>query len=199
MAPAPVDHDARRADLTAILLQLIAERGLEGASIRALAAAAGVSIGAVQHYFASKGDLLLLAYRRAGEDQTRRAAKIVAAARSARAAIRDVLLELLPLDGRRTAEIRVQVAFAARAMTEPALACVLADDLEKLHRELAAAFAELGAAAPVRQATLAMAVVDGLATQLLFARETLTPDEAIRALDEHLTRALSRPRRRRRS
>ncbi len=196
MAPAPVDHDARRADLTAVLLQVIATHGLEGASIRSLAAAAGVSIGAVQHYFASKEDLLLLAYRRASDDQAARAEQIVAAARSARTAIRDVLIELLPLDPRRTAEARVQLAFAARAMTEPALASELAADLAKRHSELAAAFAELGAAAPARQATLAIAVVDGLATHLLFAHDTVTPDDAIRALDTYLagaTRRKARP------
>ena len=66
MTPAPVDHDERRARLTEVLLAVVSEVGLEGASIRAVAARAGVSIGTVQHYFATKDEMLLYAYRHVG-------------------------------------------------------------------------------------------------------------------------------------
>ena len=58
MTPAPVDHDERRARLTEVLLDVVAEGGLEAATIRTVAAAAGVSIGTVQHYFKTKDDML---------------------------------------------------------------------------------------------------------------------------------------------
>jgi AcrR family transcriptional regulator len=40
---------------------VIGSRGLEAVSLRDVAAQAGVSMGAVQHYFASKDQMLLFA------------------------------------------------------------------------------------------------------------------------------------------
>ena len=88
MTPAPVDHDERRARLTEVLLAVVSEVGLEGASIRAVAARAGVSIGTVQHYFATKDDMLLYAYRHVGQDLGDRAEERANAATSVKGAIR---------------------------------------------------------------------------------------------------------------
>ncbi|ADB48690.1 TetR/AcrR family transcriptional regulator [Conexibacter woesei] len=197
MTPSPVDHDARREQLTRVLLALVAERGLEGASVRAVASAAGVSIGTVQHYFRSKDEMLLFAFRQTGSDLTERAERIARRALSVRAAIRGILLELLPLDARREAEARVGIAFAAHAMTAPRLAGVLRDDLDELRRELADAFAQAKVADPPQAASAAMALVDGLATQLLFGSAAFGADDAVAVLDAHLEHALARRRRRR--
>lgn len=195
MTPSPVDHEARRERLTRVLLALVAERGLEGASVRAVASAAGVSIGTVQHYFRSKDEMLLFAFRQTGSDLTERAERIARRALTVRAAIRGILLELLPLDARREAEARVGIAFAAHAMTAPRLAAVLRDDLDELRRELTDAFAQAKVADPHRAASAAMALVDGLATQLLFGSDAFGEDDAIAVLDAHLQHALARPRR----
>ncbi len=64
--PRVVDHDARRAEVAAVAADLIAERGLDGVSVRDVAAAGGYSTTVVTHYFASKRELLLHAYRSAG-------------------------------------------------------------------------------------------------------------------------------------
>ncbi len=193
-----VDPAERRAELVSVLLRLVAEHGLEGATIRALADAAGVSIGAVQHHFRTKDELLLSAFRQTGADLTERAERIGRRALTARAAIRGILLELLPLDERREAELRVGLAFAARAMTVPALGEVLASDLGELRAGLAEGFAAAKVADPVAAATAAMALADGLATQLLFAgADAPTADEAIAAVDRHLDTALVGRRRRR--
>lgn len=180
-----------------MLLALVAERGLEGASVRAVASAAGVSIGTVQHYFRSKDEMLLFAFRQTGSDLTERAERIARRALSVRAAIRGILLELLPLDARREAEARVGIAFAAHAMTAPRLAGVLRDDLDELRRELADAFAQAKVADPPQAASAAMALVDGLATQLLFGSAAFGADDAVAVLDAHLEHALARRRRRR--
>lgn len=196
--PVP-DADQRRAELVRVLLDLIAERGLEGATIRALADAAGVSVGAVQHHFKSKDDLLLTAFRQTGADLEARADRIARRALTARAAIRGILLELLPLDARREKELRVGLAFAARAMTVPALRAALAADLGELREGLAEGFRAAKVEDPVDAAARAMALVDGLATQLLFADASApTADAAIAAVDEHLDQVLARRRGRRR-
>lgn len=57
--PKVVDHDQRRAELVLALWQVIHEQGIDGVTFRAVAQAAGVSVGRVQHYFPSKNDLVL--------------------------------------------------------------------------------------------------------------------------------------------
>ena len=188
MTPAPVDHDVRRDRLSAVLLEVVAEGGLEAASIRAIAARAGVAIGTVQHYFPTKDAMLRHAYRRIGEDLGARAEERADAAATPREAIREVLLELLPLDARREAAVRISMAFAARALQAPALADELRDDLAELHEAMAALFALAGASDPEREARLAVAVVGGLSDPLLFGGGEFTPADAVAALDAHLDR-----------
>ena len=55
---------ARRDDLIAACLRSLAARGREGASVRRIAAEAGVSVGLIHHYFPSVDDLVAAAYRR---------------------------------------------------------------------------------------------------------------------------------------
>ena len=188
MTPAPVDHDERRARLTEVLLDVVADAGLEGASIRAVAARAGVSIGTVQHYFPTKDEMLRHAYRHVGADLGARAEERAKQAGSVKGAIREVMLELLPLDARRAAALRVGIAFAARALQAPDLADELRRDLRELQDAIAAAFAEAGVSDPQREAMLALAVTSGLSEPLLFGDGT--PEEVVAALDAYLDRAL---------
>ena len=96
-------------------------QGLDAVSIRAVARAAGVSIGTVQYHFATKDDLLLAAYERAIDQVTARARAVAAEDPDPATYIRSLLRELLPLDDRREAELRVALAFSARSVYSPRL------------------------------------------------------------------------------
>jgi hypothetical protein len=77
-----------------------------------------------------------------------------------------VLRELLPLDERRATEVRIQVAFAARAATAPSLAALQAGILAEVGEAIAGAIARRGADSPEESRTkarIALAAVDGLA------------------------------------
>ena len=52
----------RRQDLIEATLDCVAERGLAGATVRAIALRAGVTAGLIRHYFPGKEDLLQAAY-----------------------------------------------------------------------------------------------------------------------------------------
>lgn len=56
--PRVVDHAARRSQIVLALWGVIHARGLDGVSFRAVAEEAGISIGRIQHYFDSKGELI---------------------------------------------------------------------------------------------------------------------------------------------
>lgn len=70
--PKVVDHDARRVMFAEAAMSLIAQHGLEGVTMRAVAAEAGLSYGSLFHYFSSKDDLLMHIVRHTSELQTRR-------------------------------------------------------------------------------------------------------------------------------
>jgi AcrR family transcriptional regulator len=55
-------EDRRREDLVAATLSLVAEGGAEAATLRAIAARAGVTAGLIRHYFGSKEELLRAAF-----------------------------------------------------------------------------------------------------------------------------------------
>jgi len=186
----------RLSELTDVLLSITATRGLDQVSVREVAAAAGVSIGTVQHYFATKDEMLVFAFRQVVERTRARVAGIDAGA-GPRQALGAALRELLPLDQPRLAECRVYLAFAARAATAPALAAVQRETLSAIYVELEQA---LGAAATAQngrpaldtglEARLLLAVADGLMFDAVSAPGTLTTAELEAGLDAYLDRLL---------
>jgi AcrR family transcriptional regulator len=187
----------RRSQLTDVLLSITATRGLDQVSVREVAAAAGVSIGTVQHYFATKDEMLVFAFRQVADRTRARVAGIDPAA-GPRQALGTALRELLPLDEPRLAECRVYLAFAARAATSVPLAAVQRETLAAIYADLeqalstAAATLTAGRQIDVAlEARLLLAVVDGLMLDAVSAPGTLTPARLEDALEAYLDRVLS--------
>jgi len=131
--PKIVDHDARRETIAAALWRVIVRVGMEGASVRAVAAEAGWSPGAMRHYFATKEELIHfgieLQLARIPARLERLAAEVAGRERA-----EALLRELLPLDADRMAEALVWLAALARARLDAHLreVCELAWDGEQL-------------------------------------------------------------------
>jgi DNA-binding transcriptional regulator YbjK len=70
--PKIVDHDLQRVKFAEAAMSLIARDGLEGVTMRAVAAEAGLSYGSLFHYFNSKDELLMHAVRHSTSLQTKR-------------------------------------------------------------------------------------------------------------------------------
>ena len=119
----------------------IAAVGLRGATIRAIAAEAGVSAGRVTHYFESKQQLAAAALDRnnlaAGE-------RVWARSRAARGAeaIAAAVEALLPLDEQRRLEWAVWVAFWTESATDADAAAALQRSRQALVTILARPFAD---------------------------------------------------------
>lgn len=188
---------SRRETLADAVLQIAVTRGLEHVSVREVATAAGCSIGTVQHYFRTKDQMLVFAFRRVVDRTMERALK-VDQSRGVRRALPEILAQLLPLDDERRAEATVHLAFAARAATEPNLAQVQAETLDAVRSELAEllVLARKEAGLPTnrrtqrRDATRLLALVDGLTLHAVSAPDQLTPADLTAALDHSLTLAL---------
>lgn len=175
--------------LAAAVFDVAAESGLEAASVRTVAAAAGVSIGAVQHHFATKDQLLAFAF----DELVRRVRERLSAldlTGPLPARLAAVLRQLLPLDDEREREARVMLAFAARASTTAALGATQRATLTTVREELSAVLRGGGIDRPDLRATLLMAVVDGLALDAMSAPGLYSPAELVAALDEQIALVL---------
>jgi DNA-binding transcriptional regulator YbjK len=59
--PKIVDHEERRSRVAEAVCRLIARGGFEAVTLRAVAAEANSSLGAVQHYLKTRDDMLMAA------------------------------------------------------------------------------------------------------------------------------------------
>lgn len=190
--PRVVDHDERRAHIARAFQQLLAAEGLAAVSFAKLAAAAGVSVGLIQHYFADKDALLRFGYddavSRMGERVRLRVRHGEAARLPLREILLDSLLELLPLDAERDLEYRVRQGLFAQARHHPGLAEVARRSGGELLGYVRATVQEGISRAevestvdPVLSARMILATVQGLADQLaLSGPESFPADEALR-------------------
>ncbi|MFF8958712.1 TetR/AcrR family transcriptional regulator [Streptomyces sp. NPDC014894] len=188
--------ELRQTELADALLRIAAARGLDRVSVREVASAAGVSIGAVQYYFSTKDEMLAFAFRQV-VDRTRARVRGLKPGAGPRQTLAAALRQLLPLDARRLAECRVYLAFAARATTSPTLAAIQNATLAAIHEELRQTLASLPSPPsghpvlhPARDARLLLALVDGLMFDAVTAPAALPPAIAAKTLDLYLERLL---------
>jgi AcrR family transcriptional regulator len=131
--PRVVDVEQQRASLAAATARLVARGGLEVVPLRSVAAEAGVSMGRVQHYFATKDDLLLDALQRSYRSMEQRIEQRLQYGPGGRGEVLvDILEELLAEDPRTRDAIRINTAFAARALEDERIAAVLTEGDEEI-------------------------------------------------------------------
>jgi TetR/AcrR family transcriptional regulator, transcriptional repressor of bet genes len=178
----------RRQDLIEATLACVAERGLEGATVRAIARRAGVTAGLIRHYFPGKQDLVQAAYaaimgRMTGHskaalgdvepDPRRRLAAFLAAS-----------LEPPVIDAR---VFSVWASFSGRATAEPSLSAAhrayylgFRDEVESLVAELFAAAGRPVAPSELRRHAIAVnAVIDGLWIEGCLTGDSFAPRELV--------------------
>ncbi|MGA5759035.1 TetR/AcrR family transcriptional regulator [Nonomuraea bangladeshensis] len=203
--PKIVDHDERRREVLAAARRVIVRDGIDAATTRAIAKEAGYSNGVLAHYFADKDEILLSALRQSHQRIRERLTGKVGDA-SGLAALRELLLDNLPLDAERTQESRLEVSFWSRSLASERLAGMQraeADELRAVVRELlgqARAAGELRGDHPDDGlddlAEHLLALVDGLSLHLLLYPDRLNRVDVerlmLRALDRLSTGAIVR-------
>ncbi|MFE3184665.1 TetR/AcrR family transcriptional regulator [Streptomyces violascens] len=123
--PEPQELEGRRREIAGAVWRIAAGRGLHEASMREIAAEAGVSLRSVQYHFGSKHQLLVGALKLLHADNERRACeRIDHDPGDPRALLNAILEECLPLDEERRFGLRVLSAYYSRSLTDPALAAV---------------------------------------------------------------------------
>ncbi|GGV53431.1 hypothetical protein GCM10010277_50990 [Streptomyces longisporoflavus] len=197
LAPTSDARSRRRRQIAEAVWRIAADRGLDAASMREIAAEAGVSLRVVQYHFANKHELLVAALHLLHRENERLArTRVHYDPADLRGVLSAMLDEFLPLDAQRTMALRVFSAYYARSLTDPAIAAVFLSDehpLEELVAGFIATAQSSGQTAPGlnarREADLLVAAAVGLGGDVLHERRTL--DDVRETLDYHLDKIFS--------
>ncbi|MET8054354.1 TetR/AcrR family transcriptional regulator [Streptosporangium sp. NPDC005286] len=192
--PKIVDHGERREEVIEAARRIILREGIEAATTRAIAKEAGYSNGVLTHYFADKDDIMLSALRSSHRRIVKRLRGKLAGL-TGLAALRELLLDNLPLDEERTRESGLEVGFWSRSMTSPAMLEAQraeAEELRYLVRSLlgaAAAGGEISTTEDLDDVTeRLLALVDGLSVHRLLYPGRLGTARLERVLNAELDR-----------
>ncbi|MEV0589006.1 TetR/AcrR family transcriptional regulator [Nonomuraea sp. NPDC050310] len=186
--PKIVDHDERRHDVLNAARRVIVRDGIDAATSRAIAREAGLSNGVLSHYFADKDTILLDALR---ESHRRIRERLLAKVEGlgGLAALREVLLDNLPLDEERHRETRLEVSFWSRSLASPDLAEMQRQETDELRSAVRDLLEQARAAGEIRAdvdlddaARLLLALVDGLSLHLLLYPDGVSPDDLERLM-----------------
>lgn len=196
--PKLVDHQARRRQIAEALLEIASTRGLQAATMREVAAQAGVSLRLVQYYFTSKDELLAGALTHLTERLTERIRERAGIAddpdRDPRQVVAGTLSAVLPADedGRRLVltyhayymfALSEQRPIIERGAVDAArIEGFLAEQLRRAQRQ-GRAPADLD---PEQTAAGLLAIANGLGISVLTGRRT--GEEAEHVLSYHLDR-----------
>lgn len=196
--PKRVDHEARRRAIAEAVFEVIGSRGLEAVSLRDVAAQAGVSMGAVQHYFASKEQMLLFALSHMRDRVLARMQHELATIGepTAREVVTAAARAMLPIGEQSRQEAIVAGAFYALATVHPVHANLLREGYQS---QLSVSMRTLRAAAEAgeiaggvdtdREAAMLFFMIQGLIGPILIG--ILSPADALTLLDHQLDRIFS--------
>ena len=178
--PRPAYPEERRTEVVEGAFRLLARDGVEGFSMRAVAQEAGCTIGLINHWFASKDDVIDAALTRAINDALERSR----AALSDSTTVEDGLVQFLPLDETRVSELRIWLAFWAMSISRPGLNerhNARAADLRKLLKKDAAT---LGISKDniTKAVDVLMPLIDGITVNALLDPDYWTPSRQLKAL-----------------
>lgn len=147
----------------------------------------------MQHYFATKDEMVLFSLASMTERVGGRMAERLAALPDPddpKQRVRAVLLAVLPLDDERRVEAQVGATFLARAPVDPRLADYLRSGYAEGHEFLVGQMQAAGVDDAAQQAHLLFALADGLTAPTLAGQQA--PEAALAILDAQLDRTFAR-------
>lgn len=198
-----MDPEERRRAVAEAVFRVVCRDGLEHASLRNVAAEAGLAIGSVRHYFAGHTELMVFAMREMSARLITRLtvhaehlldpSEPLTSAERLETAVR-MLAEMLPLDEERRTEAVVWLSFAATARTRPELrahADELYDGLLALTTRILEGARRAGRLHPeadiALEARRLCALLDGLSLEAAFHPGRLDACTMLAVLRAHLT------------
>ena len=187
--PKVVDHDQRRVELVGATWRLIARDGLDGATMREIAAEAGFANGALKPYFRSKEDLLTFAFEHVFRETNERIDKATGSKKGL-AALRVFCHEILPLDEEKQSEARIVIAFWQRALADASKSAMHEQSVEQWRQRILVHLQDARAAGETDPATndedfagILMNMLLGAQISVALAPATSTPAQLMSQLE----------------
>lgn len=190
--PKIVDHEERKEKLAEAAWRVIRRDGLERASVRTIAAEAGISAGSMRHYFSTQSELLAFSMKLVSD-------RVKARIRSTEFTgepfedIQLLLYELLPIDEEQSAEMEVWFNFTAKALVDPALQSLsneVDDELRAAMSQSIDLLVDSGLARPDLNREIESerlyALIDGLAVHAVMQPGRVTSDVLKSVVLHHL-------------
>ncbi|MFC4619975.1 TetR/AcrR family transcriptional regulator [Camelliibacillus cellulosilyticus] len=190
-----VDHEKRKERIAEACWRVIRKGGLEHATVRKIAKEAGLSVGALRHYFSTQSELFIFAMNLVIKRMTERSKQKLAASgeEDPFGSARAILKFLLPIDKERKLEMEVWYAFTAKSLNDSKLK-PLSDQMYKgIYNVSKLAIDTLIKANLLKQnidvemeIERLFAVVDGLAVHCILKPDQATPNLVDSVITHHL-------------
>lgn len=190
------DHRERREAIAQAAAEVIAARGLEGLTLRAVATALGVTTGVLTHYFPSK-DALLRHTKELAFDRGYAEARAAADGPPGLDRVHAVVEAILPLDRARRTRWRLLLAFFGSAVGSASLRRAQERRMQRwyaLFQDVVAPLRSTGDLAPgidpVRVARAITLFVEGMAIHVVMTAPDASPAWQRTFAREQVTRLL---------
>ncbi|KXO92173.1 TetR family transcriptional regulator [Tsukamurella pulmonis] len=191
--PKQVDHQERREEIARALWRVVERSGVQRLSLREVAKEAAMSHGQLQHYFASRQELLTFAMDLAAERTAARVAEGIARLGPdphPRDILRLTVIEMLPLHEDARATSRMSAAYVLEALHDESVRTRTRDGMlqgraqvEELLRQAIDDGQIAAGRAPSTETDRVLALT-GLTPLLELG--VITADDALAAVDRHL-------------
>jgi AcrR family transcriptional regulator len=182
---ADADHEARRLEIAAAVWSTVSKHGIQGTTMRRVAAEGAVSVGRIQHYFSSREELLR--YSCQAMIDTAAAGVLDQAPHSgpqgdqaALQAVRRLLVHAFDQSAAYRQGARVWAAYVAQAVVDDGIAAVVIQAQQGLESEVARLLAVAGR--DPSAARYLVALSEGLAQRTLTG--ALDAQAAIHEVDQ---------------
>jgi AcrR family transcriptional regulator len=190
--PKKVNHDKRKIKIAEATWDVIVDEGLENATVRKIANAAGLSVGALRHYFSTQSELLLYSMELVSE-RVKQRIKTKKYDGSPIHTFTKFICELLPVDEERRIEMEVWFVFSAKTLVDPKLNALSQKVYNEMHEMLSLIILTLDSSGLTKEnldveteVDRLHALVDGLALHNLLHPKTFPYDKMIQTLRYHL-------------
>ncbi|WP_346200382.1 TetR/AcrR family transcriptional regulator [Caldifermentibacillus hisashii] len=187
--PKIVDHDNRKKAIAEATWQVILEQGMKGATVRNIARKAGLSLGALRHYFSTQEELLIYAMDLVKERVTERVEKIALKNLPPKEMVLQMLLEIVPTNETTRAEMEVWLEFVLyfrnKGNRESQNDGIL-EGIQKLLDSLDRARFLKNEIDKDLETERLCALIDGLAIHAILNPERLTKERIISILEHHI-------------
>lgn len=186
--PKHVDHEERRQTIATATWKVIADKGMEAATVRAIAEAAGLSLGALRYYFKTQEELIGFTLELVKERVQKRIQAILEQQLSPEESTLRILLELIPHNEETFQEMSVWFQFMIGVNQRK-----FSPESDDMLQGITLMMTQLEQHGHLKQ-ELDMeveierlrALVDGLALHAMFSPEKYTAEKLTRILQAHL-------------